>query len=110
MSEIITDEEAVQRFLNEYHAWILAGAPVDHTTFTRKRGLCGNLERWTRAHARQLSIGGFPSAAMISLWTAEGLNYLLPFDASSDAHFIDAAYGVCHLNKARTDFVARHAK
>lgn len=108
MTEIITAEEAVQRFLNEYHAWTLAGAPVDHEAFTRSGGLCNNLYWWT--HARQLNIVGYPSAVMQELWTGEGLHNSLPFDVSVDAHYDDCALGVSHLNKVRTDFVARHAK
>lgn len=108
MIETITDKEAVKRFLREYHAWTLAGAPVDHEAFTRSGGLCNNLYRWTCA-LRQ-SVEGYPSLVMQELWTGEGLHNSLPFDVSVNAHYDDCALGVSHLNRARYDFVARHAK
>lgn len=107
MQEIITAEEAVKRFLSEYHAWILAGAPTEGTVFTHNGGLCRNLSRW---EARQRNILGYTSVVLQRLWLAEGLDYLLPFDGNTDAHFNDCEFGACHLNKARIEFVARHAK
>lgn len=90
----------MREFYRAYWAWLGAGAPVEHHTFLRQLGLCGNAERFGVQNA------------YVKIARATGST--MPFNEGSSSpgkgltYYEERTARAMHLNPARIQWIKDH--
>lgn len=106
--ELPVQSELLTQFYRSYAAWLDDEAPK-RVIFLRDRGLCGNLQAWTRA----IGLSGTPLKAlrneMARQFEAVHLNPDYPFSLFIEYEAEKTAER-CHQNLKRIEWVMNHAR